>query len=236
MGDEVFGVTNPQFTGGYAEYANVAEGMIARKPSCLSSTDAASVPVVAVTALQMLFDYAGGTAGQHVLIHGGAGNVGAFAVQLAKNAGLHVSATASSDDGDYVRGLGADLVIDYQAQQFEKEMSNIDVVIDTVGGEVRQRSYGVLKPGGKLVTSAAPIPEGEEIPSDISAEFFLVDVTRARLEALSKMFEQGVLRPEVGTLLPLDEAISAHEMLAGVPHSRGKIVLEMQAKLRSRIS
>ena len=177
----------------------------------------------------MLFDYARAESGQHVLIHGGAGNVGAFAIQLAKNAGLQVSATASRRDLDFVRTLGADVVIDYQAQRFEEHVADVDAVLDTVGGEVRRRSYGVLRSGGRLVTAAAPIPEDEEVPQDILAEFFLVEVTRERLGAIAALFESGVIRTQVGAVLPLDSVIAAHEMLGGAPHPRGKIVLDVRS-------
>ena len=227
VGDEVYGVTNAQFTGGYAEYAVAPAGLIAKKPTGLTFNEAASVPVVAVTASQMLFDHTQLKRGQRVLIHGGAGNVGAFAVQLAKNAGLHVFATASEDDLAYVRELGANEVIDYRAAAFETAVSDVDAVIDTVGGETRTRSYTVVKPGGIVVTAAGPIPEGETVPENVRAMFFMVEVTRARLEAVSDMLEQGTLRPQIGTLLRLDAAERAHEMLAGAPHARGKIVLEI---------
>ena len=227
VGDEVYGVTNAQFTGGYAEYAVASAGLIAKKPIGLTFNEAASVPVVAVTASQMLFDHAQLKRGQRVLIHGGAGNVGAFAVQLAKNAGLHVFATASEDDLAYVRELGANEVIDYRAAAFETAVSDVDAVIDTVGGETRTRSYTVVKPGGIVVTAAGPIPEGETVPENVRAMFFMVEVTRARLEAVAAMLEQGTLRPQIGTLLHLDAAERAHEMLAGAPHARGKIVLEI---------
>src|SRR6516225_7620567 len=146
VGDEVFGVTNERFTGAYAEYAVAKAAMIAPKPKTLNHVHAASVPVVAVTAWQMVFDFAQ-LSGQTVLIHGGAGNVGAYAVQLAKRAGAVVIATASHDDGSYVRRLGADGVIDYRATRFEERVKEIDAVLDTVGGEILDRSYGVLKRG-----------------------------------------------------------------------------------------
>ena len=227
VGDEVYGVTNAQFTGGYAEYAVASATLIARKPIGLTFNEAASVPVVAVTASQMLFDHARLQKGQRVLIHGGAGNVGAFAVQLAKNAGLHVIATAAEGDLAFVRELGADEVIDYRAMAFETAVSDVDAVIDTVGGETRTRSYTVVKPGGIMVTAAGPIPEDEIIPKDVRAVFFMVEVTRARLEAISAMLEQRTLRTQIGTVLRLDAAGSAHEMLAGATHARGKIVLEI---------
>src|SRR5579862_6327410 len=147
-GDEVFGVTNKQFCGAYAEYAVASAQMVAAKPASLSFVEAASVPVVAVTAYQMLFDYAQMKAGQAVLIHRAAGNVGAYAVQLAKQAELQVFATAGPADADYVRGLGAETVVNYKATKFEDAVPPVDAVLDTVGGETQLRSFCVLKPGG----------------------------------------------------------------------------------------
>lgn len=225
-GDEIYGVTNPNFCGAYAEYAVASAGMIARRPRGLSFVEAASVPVVAVTAWQMLFDYAKATAGQSVLVHGGGGSVGAYAVQLASQAGLRVFATASADDIPYVQSLGATTVLDYKAARFEDAVPPVDIVLDTVGGEVRLRSYGILKPGGILV-SVVSKPAPEEHAANVRAVFFLVEVTTARLERITALFDQGKLRARVGNVLPLERAGTAHEMLAGAPHQRGKIVLEM---------
>lgn len=231
-GDEVYGVTNQNFTGAYAEYALAASGMIARKPRNLSFIEAASAPVVAVTAWQMLFDYAQLTSGQKVLIHGAAGNVGAYAVQLARNAGLHVIATASGRDFEYVRGLGAETVVDYHEKRFEDVESNVDAVMDTIGGETAERSLKVLKPNGILVSvavsSESPI-SSEATHQGVRAASFLVEVTTARLNTITELFESGKLSPQVGTVLPLDQARVAHEMLAGAPHKRGKIVLQIAA-------
>ncbi|HEX6628290.1 MAG TPA: NADP-dependent oxidoreductase, partial [Gemmatimonadaceae bacterium] len=151
-GDEVYGSTNPQFSGGQAEYAVPIAGMIARKPRTLNFIEAASVPVVAVTAWQMLFEYADAVAGQTVLIHGAAGSVGAYAVQLARQAGLHIVATAGTKDLDYARGLGAERVIDYRKEKFEELVTGADVVLDTVGGATQEKSLRVLKPGGIIVS------------------------------------------------------------------------------------
>ncbi|MEH2513357.1 NADPH:quinone reductase-like Zn-dependent oxidoreductase [Nitrobacteraceae bacterium AZCC 1564] len=156
VGDQVFGVTNTQFVGAYAEYAVASAGMIARKPSSLSYTEAASVPVIAVTAWQGLFDHGRLEAGQTVVIHGAAGNVGAYAVQLARRANLRAIATAGAQDIDYVRSLGADKVIDYHTQRFEDEVKDADAVLDLVGGETQRRSFQVLRPGGKLVSAVSP--------------------------------------------------------------------------------
>ncbi len=227
LGDEVYGVTNEKFTGAYAEYALAAARMIAQKPRSLSFVEAASAPVVAVTAWQMLFDYARAKAGQTALIQGAAGNVGAYAVQLASKAGLHVVATAARRDIEYVRQLGSEKVVDYQEPRFEDSLKPVDIVIDTVGGSTRERSLSVLKPGGILVSSASPIPDAMKRRLGDKAVFFLVDVTTARLNKITEMFDSRELAPQVGTVLPLAEVRTAHEMLAGAPHNRGKIVLQI---------
>jgi NADPH:quinone reductase-like Zn-dependent oxidoreductase len=152
VGDEVYGATNEQLTGAYAEYALPSARMMAQKPKTLSFIEAASAPIGTVAAWQMLFDYAHAAAGQTVLIHGAAGNVGAYSVQLAKLSDLHVVATAASSDLDYVRGLGAEELMDYEKEPFEESLNGVDVVLDTVGGETQERSLRVLKPGGILVS------------------------------------------------------------------------------------
>jgi NADPH:quinone reductase-like Zn-dependent oxidoreductase len=228
-GDEVYGATNEQFTGAYAEYALPAARMMAQKPKTLNFIEAASAPVVTVTAWQMLFDYAHVTAGQTVLIHGAAGNVGAYAVQLAKQAGLHVFATAASPDLDYVRRLGAERVVDYQTERFEESVAGVDVVLDTVGGDTQQRSLRVLKPGGTLVSVVSPVPEATQKRYGVRAAFFYVEVTTERLNQITELFDSGKLITDVGTVLPLEEARIAHEMLGGAPHKRGKIVLSIAA-------
>ncbi len=225
VGDQVYGVTNSQFCGAYAEYALASAAMIAGKPQRLSHIEAASVPVVAVTAWQMLFDYARVAAGQRILILGAAGNVGAYVVQLAARAGLHLVATAGSRDTDYVRSLGAETVIDFEIGRFEDSVAPVDAVIDTVGGETRNRSFRTLKPGGILVSivSTDPLPER----SDVRTVVFYVDVTTARLDNITALLDRGELVTQVGSVLPLEQARTAHEMLAGAPHNRGKIVLSV---------
>ena len=227
LGDEVYGATNEHLTGAYAEYALPSARMMAQKPKTLNFLDAASAPVATVTAWQMLFDYAHVTAGQTVLIHGAAGNVGGFAVQLARLAGLHVVATAASADLDYVRGLGAERVVDYRKERFEESFKNLDVVLDTVGGDTQQRSLRVLKRGGILVSVVSPVPETAQKRYGIRAAYFYVDVTTARLNKIAELFDNRKLVTNVGTVLPLKEARVAHEMLAGEPHTHGKIVLNV---------
>ncbi|HKF68458.1 MAG TPA: NADP-dependent oxidoreductase [Vicinamibacterales bacterium] len=229
LGDEVYGATNEQFSGAYAEYALASARRIAPKPKTLSFIEAASAPIVTVTAWQMLFEYAHVAAGQTVLIHGAAGNVGAYAVQLANQAGLHVVATTGSVDLDYVRGLGAETVVDYKKERFEQSVTGVDVVLDTVGGDAQQRSLGVLKPGGILVSVVSPVPEAAQIRYSVRAAYFYVDVTIARLNTITELFDSAKLVTDVGTVLPLEDARLAHEMLGGAPHKRGKIVLSIAA-------
>jgi len=224
-GDEIYGATNAQFIGAYAEFALASVNRIARKPAALSFIEAASVPVVAVTAWQMLFDYASAKAGQSVLIHGAGGNVGAYAVQLAREAGLRVFATASADDAGYVRELGAEQAMDYKQTRFEEIVPPVDIVLDMIGGDTRERSYRTIKPGGILVTVVSePI---RQTADNIRSVFFLVDVTTERLDRISERFNRHQLAPHIGSVVPLEEARAAHEMLAGAPHRRGKIVLSM---------
>lgn len=228
-GDEVYGSTNPQFSGGQAEYAVPMAAMIAPKPKTLNFIEAASVPVVAVTAWQMLFEYADAVAGQIVLIHGAAGSVGAYAVQLARQAGLHIVATAGSADLNYVRGLGAEKVFDYRKDRFEELVSGVDIVLDTVGGVTQEKSLRVLKPGGILVSIVSAVPEAAQKQFGVRAAFFYAEVTTARLKKITELIDGGQLSTDVGTVLPLEQAPAAHEMLAGAPHKRGKIVLTVRA-------
>src|SRR5262249_46050679 len=229
LGDEVYGATNEQFSGAYAEHALALARMMAQKPKRLNFIEAASAPIVTVTAWQMLFDYGHATAGQSVLIHGAAGNVGAYAVQMAKQAGIRVVATAGSAELDYVRGLGAETVVDYKKERFEDSVTGVDIVLDTVGGDTQLRSLRVLKPGGILVSVVSPVPEAIQKRNGVRVVYFYVSVTRARLNGITELFDSGKLVPDVGTVLPLEEARIAHEMLGGAPHKRGKIVLSIAA-------
>jgi len=158
VGEAIYGMTDESFTGAYAEFALASANMLARKPESLSFIEAAGAPVVAVTAWQMLFEYARIKAGHTVLINGGAGNVGGYAVQMARDAGANVIATARTEDLDFVKSLGAQTVVDYHKEELENSISLVDVVIDTVGGETRERSLRILKPGGILVTVVTPPP------------------------------------------------------------------------------
>ena len=224
-GEEVFGVTNARFTGANAEYAVAEAGMLAAKPRRLTHLEAASVPVVASTAWQMVWDHGAVGPAKVVLVHGAAGNVGAYAVQLAKRAGARVLATVRARDADRVRALGADRVIDADAERFEEAAGRVDVVLDTLGGAMQTRSWDVLAPGGILVSSVSQPDPQEAARRGLRGVFFLVAVTSAGLARIAELFDAGRLLANVGEVLPLAEARRAHAMLAGEPHKPGKIVL-----------
>lgn len=225
-GTEVFGLTNELFTGGYAQHAIVQASMIAVKPRTLGFIEAASVPVAAVTAHKMLFEHGHVSAGQVVLVHGGAGNAGAYLVQLAHRVGARVIATAGSRDMDYVHSLGADEVID-RSRRFEDIVSGLDAVMDTVGAQVEDRSLKILKPGGVLVSSVAPPDAAKAAGHAVRTDYFIVSVSTRELEQIGALLDAGELKTQVGTVLPLSQAREAHQMLAGsIPHPRGKIVLQ----------
>jgi NADPH:quinone reductase-like Zn-dependent oxidoreductase len=229
-GAEVYGVTNARFTGAYAEYALAEAARLALKPATLDHVRAAAVPVIAVTAWQMLFEHARVAAGQRVLVHGAAGNVGAYAVQLARRAGARVIATAGAADLGYVRDLGADEAIDFRTARFEAALGGeVDAVIDLVGGVVQERSLAILKPGtGVLVSAVSQPDQGQADRRGVRARFMLVDVTAAALAEIGRLLDAGEMRAgSVGEVLPLEEAVRAHRMLEGEPHRRGKIVLRV---------
>jgi NADPH:quinone reductase-like Zn-dependent oxidoreductase len=160
------------------------------------------------------------------MILGAAGNVGAYAVQLAARAGLHVIAVVTKKETDYVRSLGAEIAIDSQIEVFEDSVPPFDLLVDTVGGETRERSLAALKPGGVLVSVVSTDPEPSR--PDVRSVFFYVEVTTERLNTISKLFDSAALQPRVGSVLPLKDVRRAHEMLAGArPHKKGKIVLRV---------
>jgi NADPH:quinone reductase-like Zn-dependent oxidoreductase len=224
-GDAVFGATNARFTGGYAEYAVVSAIKLAKIPPRMGFVEAASVPVVACTAWQMVFEYGAIDATKRVLVHGAAGNVGAYAVQLARLVAPEVVATALTNDVAYVKTLGADAVIDVGDSRFEDELTGVDVVLDTIGGDTQDRSFAILKRGGIMVSSVTAPDQQQAARHGVRALFFLVDVTSHHLEQIAALIEAGELTTSVGDVLPLSAARIAHEMLAGKPHKRGKIVL-----------
>ncbi len=223
-GDEVFGVVDGMRGGAHAEIVATDRDLVAKKPRRLDLTAAAALPLAGATALIALEDTAHLASSERVLIHGGAGGVGALAVQIAKARGAWVAATCRRANLDAVRGLGADRVIDYGAEDFTTALSGLDVVYDTVGGAVHRQSQAVLKPGGRLVyIAAAPLLEG--VPrADITIVRADIRIRRSVLERIAALADDGKLKSELAAVLPLAEAAKAYEMCrAG--NFRGKIML-----------
>jgi len=208
VGEEVYGFNDWFSDGGTADYCLTQPAMIAPKPKSLSHIEAASIPIGALTARQGLHTQARLQAGERVLIHGGAGAVGVFAVQMAKQTGAHIVTTASARNREFLRELGAEMVIDYHSERFEDRAGEFDVVFDGVGGETLRRSWAVLKPGGRMVTIAA---DGEStLDEREKAAFFIVEVSQEQLREIAAQIDQGALQTFVDAVVPLHEASAAY--------------------------
>lgn len=224
IGDAVYTNCDSTRSGGYAEFVAVRASEVAPRPRTLDAVHAASVPLSGLTAWQALADAAHLMPGQKVLVHGAGGAVGSFAVQFAKVMGGEVVATASGDDLAYVREIGADSVVDYKTQRFEDFAQDMDVVLDTIGGETGARSLPVLKPGGLLVTFSAPPDTAAAEALGLRTHRMEVEPNPVQLGQIADLIDSGRVRTRVGLVLPLAEARQAHERLAsGGTH--GKIVL-----------
>jgi NADPH:quinone reductase-like Zn-dependent oxidoreductase len=228
-GDEVYGLADFPRDGAAAEFVAVRAVNLARKPQTIGHTEAASLPLAALTAWQALFEHGQLVAGQSVLIHAGAGGVGSLAVQLAHWRGVRVFATASARDLAFVRSLGADTVIDYHAERFEDKVRDVDVVFDTVGGETQERSLRVLRQGGVLVSVVSPVPPGVAEQHGVRGIYFIVEGNRAQLEQIAALVDEGKLKPIIAQAFPLARARDAFEFGAS-SHSPGKIILEVAAR------
>lgn len=248
-GDEVYARAANDRIGTFAERISVHEDDLALKPASISMREAGSLPLVALTAWQALVERGNVEPGQKVLIHAGAGGVGSIAIQLAKHLGAFVATTASASNADWVRELGADLVIDYRSQDFEDVMHGYDLVLDSVGGENAEKSLRVLRPGGKVIGIAGP-PDprfakelGASAPlqlamtvlssrirrkarrRNVSYEFLFMRADGGQLEKISALVDSGAIRPVVGQVFPFDhtpQAVSA----AGAGGGRGKVVID----------
>jgi NADPH:quinone reductase-like Zn-dependent oxidoreductase len=220
-GDAVYGNVR---NGGYAEFAVAAEKDVALKPTALDFVQAAAVPVAARTAWYALVDTAHLSAGQTVLIQGGSGGVGSFAVQIAKARGAKVFATASTANQDLLKELGADVAIDYTKQKFEDVVKDVDVVLDAASKETLERSYPVLKKGGFLVSIVGKPDAAKVRQYGIQAP--PLAVSGSPLPELTKLFDAKKIKVVVTQTLPLSEAQKAHEQI-GTHHTRGKIVLKI---------
>lgn len=222
VGDEVFGFIG--IAGGYATEVLASADRLARKPSRLSALQASGVPAAALTAWQALHEYARISSGQRILIHGAAGGVGSMAVQMARNAGAIVIATASASNHAYLRSLGASQVIDYNQSSFESEVDAVDVVLDLVGGDTQTRSWSVLKRGGVLVS---PVSQPDARQAEVAGVFGKHFATRsdgAQLQQIAEQFDAGELMIEI-EILPLSQAESALRKSLE-RHTRGKLVLD----------
>ncbi|MGK3108798.1 MULTISPECIES: NADP-dependent oxidoreductase [unclassified Streptomyces] len=229
-GDEVFGMPLfPRAASAYAEVVSAPAVHLARKPASLSHAEASALPVVGLTAWQGLVDLGGVREGDRVLVHGGGGGVGHVAIQIAKALGAHVIATASGSKREFVEGLGADEVIDYTAVDFTEAARGIDLVLDTIGGDTVERSLGVLRPGGHLVTAVAE--EDTELVARYEAagmrfSGIAVDPDPVALRGLVDLVEQGRLRVHVQEMFPFERVADAHRLLDG-GHLQGKLVLTL---------
>jgi NADPH:quinone reductase-like Zn-dependent oxidoreductase len=224
VGDDIYG-NCPM--GAYAQFLTAPAESAAPKPRTLSHTEAATVPVAAQTAWQALLDHGHLQSGQTVLIHAAAGGVGSFAVQLAHHHGARVLATASASNADYLKGLGADEVIDYKSTPFESVAKNIDLVLDLLGGQTQTRSYSVLKPGGRLVSTVQPPTPEEAARHDVTATFIGMKASTQGLLKLKELIEARMLRTSVTQTFPLSQARQAWEA-AKSGHTRGKIALTVE--------
>ena len=228
VGDEVFGLVRfPQPGETYAEYAAVPAHELAPKPPGLSHAEAAAVPLAALTAWQALFDAGGLESGQTALVHAAAGGVGHLAVQLARWKGARVIGTASAANAEFLRSLGAEPV-DYADQRFEDVASDVDLVLDSLGGEVLERSFSVLRPGGVLVSIRAQPSSEQAERHGVRATRVLVEPNADELRRIASLLESGEVRPVIHEELPLSEVGRAHQ-LSEEGHTRGKIVLRVGA-------
>jgi len=226
LGDEVYGRPDVRRDGAYAEFIAVRESELALKPRSVDHIHAAAFPIAGLTAWQALFDAGGLAAGQRVLIHAAAGGVGSLAVQLAKWKGAETIGTASGRNRGLLIKLGIDQVVDYQRERFEEVVAPVDLVLDTLGGDVQERSWKVLKPGGLLVSIVSPPPEGAGAAHGARQAYVFAQADPVQLAEIAALAEAEKLKAIVETILPLSDATRAQE-LSQQGHTRGKIVLRV---------
>ena len=227
VGDAVFGVCDAGQEGTYAEKIAMKASIVAKKPNSLSHVEAATLALTGLTALVSVEDTLKLQPGEKILIQGGAGGVASFAIQLAKHIGAQVITTTSAANIDYLRDLGADEIIDYNAQDFTEIVSECDAVFETVGGDVAMRSFEVVKPGGRVALIASG-PKAPESPrADVASLRPAVGRDRPHMERIVELFEAGAIRMPKITTYPLSEAAAAHRVSEG-RHLRGKLVLEIR--------
>ncbi len=228
-GDEVYAHLD-WADGGYAQVALCAPGGVALKPKSLDMVAAAAVPLAATTAWQGLFDHGGLEPGGRVLIHGASGGVGAFAVQFARRAGAEVIATASAEAIGRVRSLGAAQVIDYGAQRFEDEVSDLDLVFDLIGGDTQKRSFAALRRGGRLVSTVEEPDQDQAAARGVTALRYMAEPNAAQLSTFARLIDSGEVEVSVAKVFHLGDAANAHRCLEG-HHPRGKVVLKIPGRM-----
>jgi NADPH:quinone reductase-like Zn-dependent oxidoreductase len=227
VGQEIYGVNDWFGDGALAEYCISTPSEIALKPTKITHTEAATVPISALTAWQGLIDRAHLQSGQRVLIHGASGGVGVFAVQLAHNLGAYVIATAAARNRDFVMQLGANEFIDYTSQRFEDIARDIDVVFDCVGGETFERSFAVLKPSGQIVTLAASEEAAALSDERRKKAFFIVEPSQKQLIEITRLIDNGKLKTFVDAVVPFADAASAYDGSLKNRQGRGKIAVDI---------
>jgi len=229
-GDAVYGMPYfPRAVGAYAEFVTATSRQLAYKPARLEHAQAAALPLAGLTAWQGLVDAANVDAGQRVLIHGGGGGVGHIAVQIAKARGAHVTVTASHAKHDFVRTLGADVVLDYEVVDFTNEVADLDVVFDLVGGEYGERSLPTLRPGGVLVTAADPMNQRLADTAELAGIRFagiMVEPDHVALEALADLVDTGRLSVHIDRTFSFNEITDAHRLVES-GHTTGKVVVRV---------
>jgi len=224
-GDEVYAMLDGG-PGGYAEYVAVKANLCAPKPKQLDYTAAAAVPLAALTAWQGLFDHGHLLAGQRVLIHGGAGGVGHFAIQFAKASGATVCTTVSAEDEAFVRSLGADEVVDYKSERFEQKVHDVDLVFDLVAGDTQERSWAVLKDGGTLISTLAKPSEARAREHHARAAHYMAHPDGTELKEIGTLIDSGKVKPHIDATYPLERAAEAQQRIEG-QHTQGKVVLQV---------
>jgi len=227
IGDAIFGVLDIGREGTYAEKLAIKAAIVAKKPPALSHIEAAAVALTGLTAVNSVADTLKLQRGETILIQGGAGGVAGFAIQFAKHLGARVVTTTSAANRDYVLGLGADEVIDYNTQDFTKIVSGCDAVFDTVGGEVAQKSFEILKPGGRAAFIASGVEAPKPTRTDVVALRPPVERSRQSMERIANLVQTGAVRPPVVKIYRLSQAVDAHR-LSESRHFRGKLVFQVR--------
>jgi alcohol dehydrogenase len=227
IGDEVYGQANAAGgQGSYAEFSPVKADQLALKPKSVDFVTAAALPLASVSAYQAIVEHVNLQSGQKILIHGGAGGIGSFAIQIAKHLGAYVTTTASANDSDFVKSLGADEVIDYKTQDFSAQLKDYNAVFDTVGGETYKKSYRILKPNGVLVSMVEQDDGGLAKKFNITAIHQGTKTTTEKLTKIAELVDVGAIKANVDKVFPLEEAGEALAYIQG--GHRGKVVIKIK--------